>query len=418
MTGHTKNHGRGFLGEFSGLEKRILMLTCPAHFTSHMFILVFPAVAMPLVNTLGLPLEEVVKISFFMYLFYGLCALPVGVIVDKWQAKGMLVIGQITMGVGLASSGIYPNSSLMPYTLALVGIGASTYHPTGLSLISRTVRQRGHALGINGVFGNLGISAAPLVTGLLTWLLSWQLTFIILGTVCIFIAFLLSTLKIDESPRTEVHRSTSKEINYTRYFVILCFAMIFGGLSYRGNMLLLPAYLELKTTFFLRLIEAFPVTKTQGTATLAATVLTSAILLSGIFGQITGGRLADRKDLRYAYLFVHLASVPFLLAMAFVTNYLLAFCAAAYVFFSLGMQPIENSLIAAFTPVKWRSTSFAVKFILNFGVGATVVYLIGAVKQAYSLEIVYMFLAGFAFLIVSSVVVLIVASRQLKHVRN
>jgi MFS family permease len=402
----------------SSPEKRILVVTCTTHFMSHMLILVFPAVAMPLIGSLGLPLEEVVKLSFLMYLLYGLCALPVGLIVDRWQAKSMLVIAQFLMGTGLILGGMFPRASVLPFTLALVGIGASVYHPAGLSLISRTIRRRGYALGVNGVFGNMGIAAAPLLTGILTWLLSWQSSFIILGIASILVAFILGMLRIDETLRPEFEGAAKPGLNYTRYFIILCLAMMCGGLSYRGNTLLLPAYLELKTTFFLRVIETFSFIKTQGTATLAATILTSLIFLTGIFGQMTGGRLADRYDLRRSYLFMQGMSVPFLLLMAFLTDYPLALCAAAYIFFSLGIQPIENSLIAVFTPVRWRSTSFAVKFIVNFGIGSSVVYLIGAVKRIYSLETVYIFLAGIAGLLVLCALTLLISSRRLGEVRN
>ncbi|MFQ5512710.1 MAG: hypothetical protein ACE5EO_12790, partial [Candidatus Krumholzibacteriia bacterium] len=173
-----------------------------------------------------------------------------------------------------------------------------------------------------------------------------------------------------------------------------------------------------KTTFFRNLIDAVSYIKSQGTATLAATVLTSIVFLMGIFGQMLGGKLADRFDLRYGYLAVHAASVPFLLAMAWTTDYLLAFCAAMYVFFSLGMQPVENSLVAALTPARWRSTSFAIKFILVFGVGSAAVYLVGRVKTAYSLEMVYVFLAGVAFILVLSIMGVIVASRRIHRIRN
>ncbi|MCK4774762.1 MAG: hypothetical protein KAT30_08245, partial [Candidatus Krumholzibacteria bacterium] len=166
------------------------------------------------------------------------------------------------------------------------------------------------------------------------------------------------------------------------------------------------------------LIASFSFVKSQGTATLAATVLTSLVLVTGIFGQMMGGRLADRMDLRYAYLLVHGLSLPFILAMALTTEYWLALSAALYVCFSLGMQPIENSLIAALTPSRWRSTSYAVKFILNFGIGSTVVYLIGPVKNAFSLSTVYIFLAGVTFLLVLSIVALLIAARRIPSLRN
>jgi MFS family permease len=43
-----------------------------------------------------------------------------------------------------------------------MGLGASTYHPAGTGLISRTISARGTALGINGIYGNVGIALAPL----------------------------------------------------------------------------------------------------------------------------------------------------------------------------------------------------------------------------------------------------------------
>jgi MFS family permease len=405
--------------DFTDSEKRILYVTCPTHFFTHFFVLVFPAVTMPLVADLGMPIEDVVKISFLMYLCYGLFALPVGLIVDHWQAKRMLVIGQCLMGAGLLAAGLLRSPGVMTVALGVVGVGASVYHPAGLALISRTVERRGYAMGVNGVFGNLGIASAPLATGVLTWAFGWSTAFVILGVFGLVVGVALAFLRVDETVVPSGHKKTDAGgSELATYFVILCFALVFAGIAYRGNMLLLPAYLELRTSFFSDLLGSLSFLRTQGTATLAATVLTSFVLLTGIFGQIVGGRMADRHDLRRAYLFYHAMSLPCILGMAFATDWLLALCAAGYAFFSLGMQPIENSLIAALTPHKWRSTSFAVKFILNFGVGACVVYLISPIKHAFSLETVYIFLAGSTALLVASVVVLLVASRRLESVRN
>lgn len=401
----------------SGAEKRVLLLTSPCHFLTHMFILVFPAVTMPIVATTGMPLEQVVRLSFLMYLAYGMGALPAGYLTDRWEARRLLIGGVYAMGLGLALVGLFPVPALIPVWLMIVGLGASIYHPAGLALISHTVEKRGYALGLNGIFGNLGIAFAPLITGVLTWLFSWQWACTILGLSSVVTGFLLSLVRIDETLHPSHARRGDGDPSYRIYFVILGVALVFGGLAYRGNTVLLPAYLELKTTFFARLIEALPFER-SGTATLGATLLTSVVFFFGIFGQILGGKLADRYDLRYAYLAVQAAAVPFLIAMAFTTDYLLAFCAAIYALFSLGMQPIENSLIAALTPASWRSRGFAVKFILTFGVGSLAVYLVGIIKTAYSLEAVYVFLGAVALALVLSIMGLIIASRRVPHIRN
>ncbi len=409
------------MSEFTPEEHRILVITCPGHFFTHFFTLAFPAITIPLTTAFGMPLEQVVRLSFWMYLLYGALALPVGLITDRWRAKPMLVIGIAIMGVGLIVAGAVPDATVMAASLAFVGVGASIYHPAGLALISRTVRQRGVAMGVNGVFGNLGIALAPLVTGALTWLWGWQAALIAMGSIGIVTAAYLQTLHVDETIRPAakpVVNSNVRRREMARYFAIICVALVLGGIAYRGNMLLLPAYMEIKTTFLADFLERLPIPHGTGTTTLAATLLASFVLFAGLFGQMVGGRLADRWELRRAYLLFHAASFPFILGMALTGDVVLVACAVGYEFFSLGMQPIENSLIAAMTPDRWRSTSYAVKFMLNFGIGSFVVPLVAPIKQAYSIEMVYTFLAGVVLLLVLSIVALMIASRKIPAVRN
>lgn len=403
---------------FTKEERGILVVSSACHFLSHMLVTVFPSIAMPLVASLGLPLEEVLKISFLMYLCFGLGALPAGIIVDRWRARPMLLIGLVGMGAGLILAGLSRGPEAMSLCFMLVGIGASIYHPAGLALISNAIQKRGRALAINGVFGNLGISAAPLVTGILTWAFSWRWAVVILGMGAVLAAVVMSPLRMNERLERLHAPNNSSSGERAKYFLILCFALVLGGLAYRGNIVLLPAFLELKTSFLHDMIDSLSFIRLHDSKTLAATFLSSMVLLTGIFGQLFGGRLADRHDLRYGYLLVHALSVPFLFLMALTSNYLLVLCAAGYAFFNFSSQPLENSLIASLAPGRWRSTSYAVKFVLNFGVGSSVVYLIGPVKRAYSLDIVYIFLAGIAGLLVLSIVALAAASRKTAEVKN
>ena len=228
--------------EFSPEEHRILLITCPGHFFTHFFTLTFPAITIPLTTAFGIPLEDVVKLSFWMYLLYGVLALPVGLAADRWRAKPMLVAGIAAMGVGLIVAGSFPNPTVMTLSLAFVGVGASVYHPAGMALISRTVRQRGIAMGVNGVFGNLGISLAPLITGLLSWALGWQAALIALGGVGIVTAIWLQTIHVDETIRPTTRRVSHHDDSDTKkYFLILCAAFVLGGIAYRGILSLVIA---------------------------------------------------------------------------------------------------------------------------------------------------------------------------------
>jgi MFS family permease len=71
-------------------EQKILALTCFSHFLSHFNMLIFPALVIPLSAHLDISIGQTIEISFWMYLMYGLTALPWGLAADKWGAKPLL----------------------------------------------------------------------------------------------------------------------------------------------------------------------------------------------------------------------------------------------------------------------------------------------------------------------------------------
>ena len=111
------------------------------------------------------------------------------------------------------------------------------------------------------------------------------------------------------------------------------------------------------------------------------------------------------------YLAFHACSLPFVILMGLVSQELLVLSAGIYIFFSLGMQPIENSLVARYTPSRWRSTGYGIKFILVFGIGAMAVYLVGWIKEGWSLSAVYLVAGGLVALLVITISILIRVSR-------
>ena len=53
--------------------------------------------------------------------------------------------------------------------------------------------KQGRALGVNGIFGGVGIGSGAFVAGTLTELLNWQLAFILPGLISIIIGLFLFT---------------------------------------------------------------------------------------------------------------------------------------------------------------------------------------------------------------------------------
>jgi predicted MFS family arabinose efflux permease len=134
--------------------------------------------------------------------------------------------------------------------------------------------------------------------------------------------------------------------------------------------------------------------------------------LVGIVGQMIGGRIADSHELRISYLTFHLATLLPLAGMVMFSELPLLFAAMLYILFSLGLQPIENSLVAKLTPPEWRSTAYGLKFILTFGVGSLAVALVGPIEKLGGLPMVYSTIAGLEIALVCAAFALWAISRR------
>jgi len=385
-------------------EKRILGTTSAAHFLTHLYELTFPALALTMHDDLGWSLGDVLRLSFLMYLLFGLGALPFGLLADRWRAKGVLVIAMLGSGVGCLLVSRAQSEAGIIGALAIVGVCISGYHPAGMSLLSRFDGRRGRALGLNGVFGNLGSAMAPLVAGVLGFEFGWRTAYVFLGALGLVAGLVTLCIPLADGARTTQETASQPEArgrtgNLIGAFAVLCVAMMIAGLAYRGVALVLPATFEAQTTFLRDILQRIQVDRLEGISNLAATLIASGVYAVGMIGQVVGGHIADRHDLRKAYLIFHAASFPFVLAMGFCSEWALVLVAGAYVFFALGMQPIENSLVASLTPERWRSTSYGVKFVLNFGVGSLAVYGVTALNRDGSFLSVYASVAVLVFLV-------------------
>lgn len=394
-------------------EKKILILTSAAHYLTHFFVLVFPVLVMPISRDLSMEPADVIKISFPMYLCYGLLAIPWGYLSDRIDARLMMGAGLIIAGVGFLSTGLAESINELALCLGVIGVGCSAYHPSGLALLSKGIRVRGRAMGINGLWGNFGIASAPLVAGIFTYSMGWKSTLqafgllgVLLGIACLAVPFHIG--------REDLQRGSSVGGRQAvRLFLILCAAMVFSGLMYRGYTIILPTFFESKLAGLGALLSSvLGDARTAPEAdTLMATLITCGVYLIGMVGQLIGGRAADRRDLRWAYLTFFACALPFLLSLRFVEGPLLIPLAGFFVLFSLGMQPVENSLVAMLTPPQWRSVSYGVKFTLVFGAGSLAVYFVSFAEGNYGLDGVVFLLCCFLAMVLAMIAVLLLASR-------
>jgi MFS family permease len=108
---------------------------------------------------------------------------PSGLLAERLGVPLVLAAGTALAGLGYALAGLSDGRLLLLLALFVGGLGASTQHPLGSSLIAHAfagVRSR-TALGTYNFAGDIGKMTLPVAASLLFLVLSWRHTLILLG---------------------------------------------------------------------------------------------------------------------------------------------------------------------------------------------------------------------------------------------
>ena len=85
----------------------------------------------------------------------------------------------------------------------MVGVFAAIYHPVGLAIVVEKWRNTGMRIAVNGVWGNLGVASAALITGYFIDHGGWRTAFVVPGIVSILIGIAYTVLMWPELARAK-----------------------------------------------------------------------------------------------------------------------------------------------------------------------------------------------------------------------
>ena len=148
----------------------------------------------------------------------------------------------------------------------------------------------GMRLGINGVWGNMGIAIAPIVTGILLYYGDWKLTFLVPGLFCILFGILFF-LNIDhnEEKKQNGNREKQRSVGFTPQWQQALFALALstasGGFLFGAMSFLLPRYFELHM-------------QSISTNVAITGILAGVVYACASFAQVAIGWLIDRVSPR------------------------------------------------------------------------------------------------------------------------
>lgn len=360
-----------------------LAFSCLGHAYMHLFTAFYFVIVLALEADWGESYSELIGLWTLGALMVGVGAIPAGWLADRWSAAGMMIV--MFVGLGLAGIACAFLDTPMALLLGLTAIGlfSAIYHPVGIPWLVKSADKPGRALGINGVFGSVGIALAGVTAGALIDLSGWRAAFFVPGIVslatglALFVCLRLGLVEEGAARRAPPPASRSDMI---RVFSILLMTMLAIGIIFQACQAAMPK------VFDLRLRDLV------GEGTFGIGALVAMVYLVGGVMQLAGGYLADRYALKPIYLMSLLFQVPVLLGIGLLSGLPLVVLAAMTVLLSAGALPAENLLLNRYSPDKHRSLAFGVKYVIAFGSAPLALQLVSKMT-ALTGEFVWLFVA-------------------------
>ena len=129
-------------------------------------VLVFATVAaLVLTREWGLSYSDLLKYATPGFFAFGVFSLPAGWFADKWSREGMVAVFFAGTGLSAVATGMAQTPLQVGIGLFFIGVFAAIYHPVGLAIVTQRWKNTGMRLAVNGVWGNLGVASAALITG-------------------------------------------------------------------------------------------------------------------------------------------------------------------------------------------------------------------------------------------------------------
>ena len=347
----------------------------------HMFAAFYFVIILTIEKEWNISYDQLIRLWTLGALLIGLGAIPFGWLSDRWSRSGTMTIMFIGMGLASILCGLSTSISFLFISLSLLGLFCSIYHPVGIPWVIHSANKQGRALGINGIFGGVGIGSGAFVAGTLTELLNWQLAFILPGFISIIIGFILIYfIFINKISYKNIFINNIEQDHSRNEMILISLIMLISmfalGLTFHNTQTALPKVFEIRIDN----INSIQIGLMIG-------------IIYFISGATTfiGGLLADRFNLKTIYLIGIFLQFPCYLGIAYVSGYsLVALCILAAVF-NASILPTENLLLSKFTPQKYHGIVYGIKFILAFGSGPISVFLISEI-YSITLEFTYLFL--------------------------
>lgn len=308
----------------------------------------------------------------------------------------MMVIFFAGIGASMIAVGLVQTRLQLGAALLSIGLFASIYHPVGTAMIVSYAGKLGREMGLNGVWGNLGVASSALVTGVVGQYLGWRWAFIIPGIVTILIGIAFARMVVHED--RSGHRQAAAQARVAKrdmWRVIVALLIVVVAISTTFN----AVTVALPKLFAERLADL-----TASPALLG--VIAAFVYVFGAMTQYTIGKLIDRHSLKTVSLPLSLLLAPFLYLAASLSNLPLILASIGIVMGAFGQVTVNDAMVGKYTSEQWRSRAYAVRYFVGFtAAGASVGLVAWLYRQGGFVTMLHAF-AALCLLVIAAAIIL------------
>ncbi len=302
----------------------------------------------------------------------------------RWFSGRVLVgVGNLVNSLGNIAASLSRGLWSFLGLTVLAGVGSSTQHPVGASLITAATdpRERGRMLGLNQSFPSLAFSFTPLLAAYMLNLMGWRRALAILSTPAILLSLVLlffvrGTSQVEAPSRDALNLSKLREQLRNRN--VLAISVLRTAMAFRmGVRTFLPLY-------FIDVL---------GLSTAQSSLLYSVLLFGGVFGPFFWGSLSDRVNRRPLIIGIMVASGLGYLSLLWVKG----FTALLVLLFLLGFMVqtvVVQSVLSDSVPRSQLDQVFGLYFTLGFTVASFSSIIFGYVVEYWGFHAGFVYIAA------------------------
>src|SRR5438067_700426 len=367
-----------------------------AHFIDHYSMLIFAAAVIIMGPALGMAYSELLPYATPGFVAFGAGSLITGWLGDRWSRRHMMVIFFLGIGASMIAVGFAQTPLQLGAALLTIGLFASIYHPVGTAMIVSYADKLGREMGLNGVWGNLGVASSALVTGVIGQYLGWRWAFIVPGIVTILICVAFALMVVHED-RTGTRQAAAQAriARKDMWRVILALFIVVIAISTTFN----AVTVALPKLFAERLADL-----TKSPALLG--VIAAGVYVFGAVTQYTIGRLLDRYSLKTVALPLSFMLAPFLYLAASLSNLPLILVSIGIVMGAFGQVTVNDAMVGKYTSEEWRSRAYSIRYFIGFTAAGASVGLVASLYQQGGFVTMLHAFAGLCLLVIAAAIIL------------